>query len=73
MLLLRIAPDQGEGFVAAVAVLAEKVVSDADVSGVFGCGVIVGEVDARLVVFVDRDRSSDELARDALDDVDQPE
>ena len=51
----------------------KEVVRDSNVSGVLGCGVVVCEVDARLVVFVDRDRASDKLPRDTLDDIDQPE
>ena len=66
-LVFAIAVDHVELLVAAVTVVAQEVVRDADVAGVFGCGVLVCQVDAWFVVFVYCDRSFNELARDGFD------
>ena len=48
-------------------------VCDADVPGELGCSVIISEIDTGKVVFEDTDWTADELAGDALYDVDEPE
>ena len=61
-----IRPNKLERFVASVTVLAQEVVCDANVPRVFCGSVVVGQVDARLIVFIDWDRSADELTGDAF-------
>ena len=51
----------------------QEVMANSDVTGVFGCRVVISEVYARLVIFPNDYWSLDELSRDAFNDVDDPE
>ena len=66
-------PNEFELLAPASVVLSQEVVADADVAGVLGCRVIVSEVYTRFVVLPNDDWALDELSRDALYDVDDPE
>ena len=47
--------------------------ADADVSSKFRCCMVVGELDARLVVLEHFDRTAHELSRNALYHLDDPQ
>ena len=46
---------------------------DTDVAGVLGCGVIVGEVDTWLIVFVNEDRAFDKLSWHIFNHINDPQ
>ena len=52
--------------------VAQEVMADTDVARVLGSGVIVGQVDAWLVILADEYRALHELARDVFNDVQDP-
>ena len=66
-------PNDFEGPVATQTVVAEEMMRDPDVSSELGGSVIIRQVDGGFVVNVDLDRSSNDLAGNALDYVDDPE
>ena len=50
----------------------EEVMCNSDMSGIFGSCVIIGKINARPVILVNRYGAFDKLARNAFKDIDEP-